>query len=100
MMFYANLFRIALPYLAPLFIGLFIGGWATVKFYKAAEVSALERTIEEYKTKDAENRERYRKFAEEKKKFSEKVIYVEKPHYVDCRPDGDWLREFNAKIAK
>lgn len=94
------LFRIALPYLAPLFIGLFIGGWATVKFYKAAEVSALEKTIEDFKTKEAENREKYRKYKAEQAEISEKVIYVEKPHYIDCRPDGDWLREFNAKIDR
>lgn len=99
MMFYANIFRMVFPYLAPAAFGLVIGWWLAVKIYTAEQVAELKAEISRVQAVNKELVDAAGDYEKRKQKRQEsKVIYVEKPHYVDCRPDRVWLRDFNNAI--
>lgn len=91
--------KIAL-YAIPALASAWLSWWLTVNYYKADKLDALEKRVAFFVEQTAQMDALAMDYEQRKaQRATERVRYVEKDVYRDCKPDADWLLDTNRAIA-
>jgi sensor domain CHASE-containing protein len=84
-----------------LFIGFCLGWWVCSRFSDAEKVERLQARIDFMIERIASMDALATEYEERKETRKETVVkYVENPIYRECKPDPDWVQEFNRALAQ